>query len=64
MSEFRNRAKAVLTGKGLYIALALCLIAGGTVAYLVYANKAPVQETTAITPVIEVAPKTVTPIAP
>ena len=32
MSEFRNRAKAALTSKGLYIALALCLLAGGTVA--------------------------------
>ena len=64
MSEFRNRAKAALTSKGLYIALALCLIAGGTVAYLSYANRAPAQETTAITPVIEVTPKPVTPAAP
>lgn len=64
MSEFRNRAKAALTSKGLYIALALCLIAGGTVAYLSYANRAPAQETTAITPVIEVTPKSVTPAAP
>ena len=64
MSEFRNRAKAALTSKGLYIALALCLIAGGTVAYLTYANRAPAQETTAITPVIEVTPKPVTPAAP
>ena len=63
MSEFRNRAKAALTSKGLYIALALCLIAGGSVAYLSYANRAPAQETTAITPVIEVAPKPVTPPA-
>ena len=64
MSEFRNRAKAALTSKGLYIALALCLIAGGTVAYLSYANRAPAQETTAITPAIEVTPKPVTPAAP
>ncbi len=64
MSEFRNRARAVLTGKGLYIALALCLVAGGTVAYLAYANRAPARETTAITPVIEVTPKVVAPTAP
>ena len=64
MSEFRNRAKAALTSKGLYIALALCLLAGGTVAYLTYANKAPARETAAITPVIEVTPKTATPVAP
>lgn len=64
MSEFRNRAKAALTSKGLYIALALCLLAGGTVAYLTYANKAPARETAAITPVIEVTPKAATPVAP
>ena len=57
MSEFRNRAKAVLTSKGLYIALALCLIAGGTVAYLSYANRAPAAEVSAAAPIIEVKPQ-------
>ena len=64
MSEFQNRAKAVLTGKGLYIALALCLIAGGIVAYLSYANRAPVEEVSAVTPVIEVKPQPVIPAVP
>ena len=64
MSEFKNKAKSVLTSKGLYIALALCLLAGGTVAYLSYSNQAPTQEVTAITPVIEVKPKPATPVTP
>lgn len=64
MSNFQNRAKAVLTGKGLYIALALCLLAGGVVAYLSYANRAPAEEAAAITPVIEVKPQPVTPVTP
>ena len=64
MSEFQNRAKAVLTSKGLYIALALCLIAGGTVAYLSYANRAPAEEASAITPVIEITPKPTAPVTP
>ena len=64
MSEFRNRAKAALTSKGLYIALALCLLAGGVVAYLSYANRAPAEEAAAITPVIEVKPQPVKPITP
>ncbi len=64
MSEFQNRAKAVFTSKGLYIALALCLIAAGTVAYLSYANRAPSREAAAITPVIEITPKPTVPAAP
>ena len=64
MSEFQNRAKAVLTGKGLYIALALCLLAGGIVVYLCRANRAPVEEASVSTPVIEVKPKQVTPVTP
>lgn len=64
MSEFKHRAKAVLSSKGLYIALALCLLAGGTVAYLSYANRAPAAEASVSTPVIEVKPQPATPVTP
>ena len=64
MSEFKHRAKAVLSSKGLYIALALCLLAGGTVAYLSYANRAPAAEASVSTPVIEVKPQPATPVMP
>ena len=61
MSEFKNRAKAVLTGWGLYIALALCLVAGATIGYLNYVKQPPIQETAAVTPVIESKTEPVTP---
>ena len=66
MSEFKHRAKTVLTGKGLYIALALCLLAGGVVAYLTHANHAPAAAASVTTPVIEVKPQPqpFTPTAP
>lgn len=65
MSEFSHKAKAVLAGKGLYIVLALCLVAGGTVGYLCYANRESAQPTAAITPIIEVTPvKPVEPVTP
>lgn len=64
MSEFKHRAKVVLSSKGLYIALALCLLAGGTVAYLSYANRAPAAEASVSTPVIEVKPQPATPVMP
>ena len=64
MSDFQNRAKTVLRSKGLYIALALCLIAGGIVAYLSYTNRAPAKEVASITPVIEVKPQPVMPTVP
>ena len=64
MSDYQKRNQSVLTGKGLYIALALCLLAVGTVAYLRYANRAPVEEAVAVAPVIEVKPKQTVPVVP
>jgi len=57
MSEFKKRAASVLTSRGLYIALALLVIAGGAVGYLQYLNKTSAREAAAIAPVIEVKPE-------
>lgn len=44
MSEFKKGAASLLHSRGLYIALALCLVAAGTVAYLT-AQQRPAVET-------------------
>ncbi len=51
MSEFRERAGEFFRSPRAYIALALCIIAAGTVGYLVYVNEKPIQQVTATAPI-------------
>ena len=43
MSEFKKGAASLLRSRGLYIALALCLVAAGTVGYLTTLQRPAVQ---------------------
>ena len=64
MSEFKKRADAALHSRGLYIALALCLLAAGTVGYLRYLNQPVAKPAVASTPVIEEPAAPVKPVKP
>lgn len=61
MSRFDNsKIKAMFGGKGFYIALALCLLAAGTIGYItLFSADSPVKEPD---PVIEIKPTPVTPV--
>ena len=61
MSRFDNsKIKAMFGGKGFYIALALCLLAAGTIGYItLFSADSPVKEPD---PVIEIKPAPVTPV--
>ena len=59
MSRFDNsKIKAMFGGKGFYIALALCLLAAGTIGYItLFSADSPAKEPD---PVIEIKPTPVT----
>ena len=61
MSRFDNsKIKAMFGGKGFYIALALCLLAAGTIGYItLFSADSPAKEPD---PVIEIKPTPVTPV--
>ena len=61
MSRFDNsKIKAMFGGKGFYIALALCLLAAGTIGYItLFSADSPAKEPD---PVIEIKPAPVTPV--
>ena len=61
MSRFDNsKIKAMFGGKGFYIALALCLLAAGTIGYItLFSADSPTKEPD---PVIEIKPAPVTPV--
>ena len=55
-----EKVKAVFGGRGFYIALALCLLAAGTIGYItLFSADSPVKEPD---PVIEIKPTPVTPV--
>lgn len=60
MSRFdKSKLQAMFGGKGFYIALAVCLLAAGTIGYItLFSSDSPVKEPD---PVIEIKPAPVTP---
>ena len=61
MSRFdKSKLQAMFGGKGFYIALAVCLLAAGTIGYItLFSSDSPVKEPD---PVIEIKPAPVTPV--
>ena len=61
MSRFdKSKLQAMFGGKGFYIALAVCLLAAGTIGYItLFSSDSPVKEPD---PVIEIKPVPVTPV--
>ena len=56
----KSKIRAMFGGKGFYIALAVCLLAAGTIGYItLFSSASPVREPD---PVIEIKPAPVTPV--
>lgn len=56
----KSKIRAIFGGKGFYIALAVCLLAAGTIGYItLFSSASPVREPD---PVIEIKPAPVTPV--
>ena len=56
----KSKIRAMFGGKGFYIALAVCLLAAGTIGYItLFSSTSPVREPD---PVIEIKPAPVTPV--
>ena len=63
MNDYNKRERSALRSRGLYIALALCVIAGGTVGYLSYLNNQPAAPASTNVEVVESKAEPVKPAA-
>ena len=64
MSRFdKSKLQAMFGGKGFYIALAVCLLAAGTIGYItLFSSDSPVKEPAVIEEPVELLPEVISPL--